>query len=390
MSNSSYGMLLGEVERDQRQRLLALADDLELADALDVLGQRGRVLPHDLHDPAVAGLAETHEVVVLGEDHRGAGGEVEREGRVRLPQVVLVEDQVLSEIRLLAEDQPADSGIDESELVAGGVDRPYLLQPEVPLRVRIEKRPDEGAAGAVDVEGDVEALLVLQLDQEVVDPHHVVGVAREGGADHRRDADRVLVDVRLDVLRADRVLTRLEGHDPRLHVEVAAELLPDHVHVPAEDQIRGVRGLAGRLTALAPLPLQRECSEHDRLRRALRARPRGLAGRMEELGQHPDAALLDLEGLGVLGVVDEVAMEVVVDHPPRLRLHPGGDEGGQVALGNPLHRQLLPDQAHRGDGRHRLLRDDVVGGALGYPGALHLDDIPCEAHSDPPHLGPTI
>ena len=42
--------------------------------------------------------------------------------------------------------------------------------------------------------------------------------------------------------------------------------------------------------------------------------PGGLAGRMEELGQHPDAALLDLEGLRVLGVVDEVAVEVPVDH----------------------------------------------------------------------------
>jgi len=41
---------------------------------------------------------------------------------------------------------------------------------------------------------------------------------------------------------------------------------------------------------------------------------------MEELGQHPDAALLDLEGLGVLGVVDEVAMQVLGDDPLRLGL----------------------------------------------------------------------
>ena len=38
-------------------------------------------------------------------------------------------------------------------------------------------------------------------------------------------------------------------------------------------------------------------------------------GRVEELGQHPDAALLDLEGLRVLGVVDEVAVEVLRRSP---------------------------------------------------------------------------
>jgi hypothetical protein len=57
--------------------------------------------------------------------------------------------------------------------------------------------------------------------------------AQNGG-----DTDGVLVDVRLHVLGADRVLARLERHDPRLDVEVAAELLPDHVHVAAEDEVR--------------------------------------------------------------------------------------------------------------------------------------------------------
>ena len=220
--------------------------------------------------------------------------------------------------------------------MARRVDRAHLLEPEVPLRVRIEERPDEGAARAVDVERDIEALVVLELDQEVVDPDDVVGVAGEGRADDRGDADRVLVDVRLDVLGADRVLARLQGDDPRLDVEVAAELLPDDVHVAAEDQVRRVGGLARGLAPLAPLPLQRQGSEHDRLRGALGARSRGLARRVEELGQHPDAALLDLERLRVLGVVDEVPVEVLVDHLPRLGLHPGGNEGGQVPLRDAL------------------------------------------------------
>ena len=38
--------------------------------------------------------------------------------------------------------------------------------------------------------------------------------------------------------------------------------------------------------------------------------PHRLAGGVEEAGEHPDAALLDLGRARVLGVVDEVAVEV--------------------------------------------------------------------------------
>ena len=148
----------------------------------------------------------------------------------------------------------------------------------------------------------------MSADEQVVDADDVVGVAGERGAEHRGDADRVLVDVRLDVLGADRVLVGLQRDDPRLDVEVAAELLPDDVHVAAEDQVRLVGVLAGRLAALAPLPLQRQGAEHDRLRGALGAGAGRLAGGVEEVGEHADAALLDLGRARVLGVVDEVAV----------------------------------------------------------------------------------
>ena len=108
-------------------------------------------------------------------------------------------------------------------------------------------------------------------------PDDVVGVAGERRAEDGGDADRVLVDVRLDVLGADRVLLGLQRDDPRLDVEVAAELLPDDVHVAAEHQVGPVGRLARRLTPLAPVPLQRQRPEHDRLRRALGARAGRLA-----------------------------------------------------------------------------------------------------------------
>ncbi len=69
-------------------------------------------------------------------------------------------------------------------------------------------------------------------------------------------------------------------------------------------------------------------------------------GRVEQVGEHPDAALLDLGRARVLGVVDEVAVQVLGDDPLRLRLHPRGHEGGEVARRVALEREVLGDQAH--------------------------------------------
>jgi hypothetical protein len=117
----------------------------------------------------------------------------------------------------------------------------------------------------VDVQRHVEPLLVLEANQQVVDPDDVVRVPSEGRAEDSRHSDRVLVDVRLHVLWADRVLVGLQRDDARLDVEVAAELLPHDVHVAAEDEIGAARVLARLLLAPAPLPLERERAQHDRL-----------------------------------------------------------------------------------------------------------------------------
>ncbi len=212
-------------------------------------------------------------------------------------------------------------------------------------------------------------LLGLELDEQVVDPDDVVHVTGERRAEDRGDPDGVLVEVRRHVVGADRVLALGERDDPGLDVEVAAELLPDHVHVAAEDQVRLVDRQVGRLAALLPLPLQGERAEHDRLGRPLRAAAGGLPRRVEEVGQHPDAALLDLGRDRVLGVVDEVAVQVLGDDPLRLRLHPGRHEGGQVACRVTLEGEVLADQPHRvgrthpghGEGRRRhLLGQEAV------------------------------
>src|SRR6185437_2358700 len=117
-------------------------------------------------------------------------------------------------------------------------------------------RPHEAAAGRVDVQGYIEVPLPPQRHQEVVDPLDVVRVPGAGRAEHRGDADRVLVDVRLDVLGPDRVLVAAQWNDPRLDIEVAAELLPHDVNVSAEHQVGTVDRLPRGLHAIPPLPLQ--------------------------------------------------------------------------------------------------------------------------------------
>ena len=192
-------------------------------------------------------MPEPGEVVVLGQHHRRAGGEVQREGGVPLAEVVLIEDEILREVGPLAEDQPADARVDKAELVTGDVDRPDLLEAEIPLGLRIQERPHEPTARRVDVEGHIDFTLSLEIEQAVVDAPDVVGMAGEGRAQHGGDADRVLIDERNHVLGPDHVLVWLQRHDPRLDVEVAAELLPDDMNVAAEDEI----GLVDRAPAPA-------------------------------------------------------------------------------------------------------------------------------------------
>ena len=60
--------------------------------------------------------------------------------------------------------------------------------------------------------------------------------------------------------------------------------------------------------------------------------------------------------LRVLGVVDEVAVQVLGDDPLRLGLHPGRHEGGQVALRDPVEDEVLLDQPLRDRAARRRLR----------------------------------
>ncbi len=189
------------LEREGHHRLRqARIEDLELAAVDQALVEEPRIGEHRLDDRGVAAAAEAHEVVQLGLDHGRAAREVERERRLGAAEVVDAEDEILGQLRSVAEDQPADARVDEAVLVPGRVDRGHLLEAEVELEVRLGERGDERTTSAVDVQRHVPALLLLDPHEQVVDLLDRVRLADVRGAEHCTDGDRVLVDERLDVL----------------------------------------------------------------------------------------------------------------------------------------------------------------------------------------------
>lgn len=167
-----------KTERHERQTTtLAIAHDQEthvLEGCSERVGDAGEVE----HDSAVSVLAEADELVVLADDLGGALGEVEGEGGLVGAEVVDVEDELLGEELGVAPDDPADSGVDETVLVAGDVDADDVGEAEVPFEFGDDEGGDKTSGCGVDVDGGVEAALV----EEVVDGFCVFVLAGVGGA----------------------------------------------------------------------------------------------------------------------------------------------------------------------------------------------------------------
>ena len=67
-------------------------------------------------------------------------------------------------------------------------------------------------------------------------------------------------------------------------------------------------------------------------------------GRVPQVGQHVDAAALELGRLGVLVLVDEVLVDAEVHQLVDLRLLPGLAERGQVLAGVAVEQELVGDR----------------------------------------------
>ena len=298
--------------------------------------------------------------------------------KLRPAQIMQLKDEVLGQVRLVAPDDPAHTGIYEAVLVSGSVDRLDPRQLKVPLRAAhagVRKGGDEPARGRVHVYRDINPRLLLVLVEDLGDLLDRLVVARVGRPEDDKDADRVLVDrVPHQVgVQAVRALLR-DRQDAGLDVKVARELLQRDLRVGAHDDVGLGRVLALGLPELLPPPLHGQAAEVDGLGGADGGRADGLLGLLHapEVGEDADAALGDPEHGRVLVVVCEVLGDVLLHYVLGFVLHPGAYERCQVQVWLAVQVQLVLQQGVDGVPRCSLVRHLVLGdpGLAGIAGVV--------------------
>ncbi len=74
-----------------------------------------------------------NEIIILRDDLGAWAGEVQGVGFLCSTKIVQLKDQVFGKVRLVTPDDPANAGIDKTELVPRGVDRFHTGKLEVPI-----------------------------------------------------------------------------------------------------------------------------------------------------------------------------------------------------------------------------------------------------------------
>lgn len=188
--------------------------------------------------------------------------------------------------------------------MARGVDGDDSGQSEIPLEIGQHKGGDEATAGRIDVDRDIQPLLL----QEVVDTLDVLIVAGIRRAQDNGNANGIFIHQVHSLLRINRVPVRRAVDILLLNLKVARGLFPADLHGGGHDDVWLVGGLALGLALDLPAALHGQDAEHDGLGGPDAGRADAVAARrsVEELANHVDAAVLDVGGLRVFLVVDEV------------------------------------------------------------------------------------
>ncbi len=151
----------------------------------------------------------------------------------------------------LAPKGPADAERRETEFVAGGVDGFDARQAKIPEQIGLEEGREEGAAGAVDVDGDVEARFGLKLVEGETDLVDRLELQSEGDAESDNDADGVFIATLEHFSRPEQQAVAFHGDFANIDVEVAAELVPADLD-RAHDEVGRVSWVCpGRAAACA-------------------------------------------------------------------------------------------------------------------------------------------
>jgi hypothetical protein len=207
------------------------------------------------------------------------------------------------------------------------VDGSDFGQTEIPQQSGIDKRRYKATRCSVNMDVDVD----VALNKQVVYALDILVLARVRRSKNRTytksafclhhegtkltNTNGVLIAKIHALLGINNISVRRAIHISFLDVKVAARLLPTHLNRAVHDHIGLVVRLALGLALVLPEFLLRENAEHDGFAGANGGRANGVVvvagGRVEEAGDHGDAAVLDVGRHGVFFVVDEVLGEGV-------------------------------------------------------------------------------
>src|SRR5271154_1888140 len=112
----------------------------------------------------------------------------------------------------------------------GSIDGFHPGQTEVPEQVRLHEGGEESAARSVDVDGDVQPGLSLQLVERHADLVDWFELQGEGDAEGNDHPDGVLIAALENFFRGQQQALALHGNFADLDVEVAAKLVPADLH----------------------------------------------------------------------------------------------------------------------------------------------------------------
>src|SRR4029077_15531773 len=109
--------------------------------------------------------------------------------------------------------------------------------------------------------------LFLIVVKPVVNLLDIIVFAGECLAGDGHHADRVFIYVLVKVLSGKTVVASLQGHNPRLDIEIAQELFPDNLDVAAGYHVWPTNIFSSLLSSLPPIPLVGQTAQHTRLGR---------------------------------------------------------------------------------------------------------------------------
>src|SRR6478672_7324405 len=113
--------------------------------------------------------------------------------------------------------------------------------------------------------GDGDAGLFLIVVKPVVNLLDFIVFARECLAGDGYHADRVFVYILVKILSSKAVVANLEGHNPRLDIEIAQELFPDDLDVAAGYHVWATGIFSRLLSSLPPIPFVGQAAQHASL-----------------------------------------------------------------------------------------------------------------------------